>query len=108
MTTTPILLLLDALAVIRLTQLVNHDTILDPVRDWLIGHSYGETRDMSGARPAVAARPKWAVFLTCPWCVSFWAAIGVVAAQALIPHLWLYGSAVLAFSAVCGLVAELR
>jgi hypothetical protein len=103
----PILLLLDALACFRLTHLVIHDAIFAPVRDLLIGHTLGETRDMAGHRPPVAARPRMAMFLSCPWCVSAWLAVPVVALQALLPGVCLIVAAVLAFSAVAGVLSEL-
>lgn len=107
MTHAPILLLLDALAVFRLTHLIIDDAVAAPLRDLLIGHAYGETRDMAGMRPPVAARPRMAMFLACPWCVSFWLAIPVVALQALLPGVCLVVCAALAFSAVAGLLSRL-
>ena len=58
---THFLLGLYLLVVIRVTRLVNHDAILDPVRLFV-------------------ARRKWATagyFLSCPWCVSMWAGVGL-------------------------------
>lgn len=95
MTHEPTLLALDALAVARLTRLVTTDTITEPVRNWL-----------AVIRPGrLAERPRVAEFLTCPWCISFWIAIGVVMLQTLAPSACLPISAVLAFSQVAGLLA---
>lgn len=107
MTHSPILLLLDALACFRLTQLVTTDVILAPARDRLIGRTLGRSRDLQGNLPPIAARPRVAEFITCPWCVSIWLAVAVVLLQAFLPAVCLIVSAVLAFSAVSGLLAGL-
>ena len=67
----------------------------------------GVTMDMGAQRIMVAARPRVAAFVTCPWCVSPYLAVVVVACQALAPKVWIYPAAVLAFSAVAGLFSEL-
>lgn len=108
MTHAPILLLLDALACYRLTRLVVADSLTEPARRWLIGSVPTSDHMLDGSRISVAARPRLAEFLSCPWCVSFWTAIGVVLMQSWIPSAWLYVSAVLAFSALAGLLSELR
>ena len=82
-------LLVDALAVFRLTRLVTRDRILEPVR----------------AR--AEAGPEWLRYLSgCPWCISIHAAVGVVVARRLAPKAWGPLAEVLAFSAVAGLIAE--
>jgi hypothetical protein len=100
-----LLLIIDALAVFRLTHLVTEDTILEPVRELLRGVSYENGRDEGGFREKVAKRPSLAIWVTCPWCVSPWCATVVVAAQSIFPHIWFYPACVLAFSAVTGLIA---
>lgn len=106
MTHNAVLLILDSLAVARITRLVVADTITAPVRERLTGRRPGVTRDIGGERLMVAARPRVALFLTCPWCVSPYVATGVVMAQALIPQACLYVTAVAAFSLIAGLIAE--
>jgi hypothetical protein len=108
MTHNAVLLILDALAVVRLTRLAIADTIVAPLRDLLIGtaHAPGGARALSGEHIIVAARPKLAELLGCPWCISFWIAIGVVMFQTLVPTVWQYPAAILAFSAIPGLLAE--
>jgi hypothetical protein len=106
MTHSATLLLLDALAVARLTRLVVSDTITAPLRQRLFGSRPGVTSDLAGHRVQVAARPRLAQFITCPWCVSPYLAIGVVMLQALAPTACLYVTAVLAFSLLAGLLAE--
>jgi len=100
------LLALDALAVFRLTRLVIADTITAGLRERLFGSRPGVTRDMGGERIVVAAHPRLAAFLTCPWCVSPYVAAVVVACQALAAAVWIYPACVLAFSAVAGLLSE--
>jgi hypothetical protein len=82
------------------------DTITAPLRQRLFGSRPGVTSDLAGHRVQVAARPRLAQFITCPWCVSPYLAIGVVMLQALAPTACLYVTAVLAFSLVAGLLAE--
>lgn len=106
MTHSATLLLLDALAVYRLTHLIIHDVILASLRDMAIGHAYSSERNLDGTKIAVAKRPRVAQFLSCPWCVSMWCALIVVLVQALAPALCLYATAVLAFSALAGLLSE--
>lgn len=59
-----ILFVVYALAVARLTKLVNSDRITKAPREWLI------KRLPEGSI--------WAYFVVCPWCVSIW--LGVLAA----------------------------
>lgn len=82
-------LAVDGLAVYRLTRLLTEDYIADPVR--------------------VAARKRsttLADFVTCPWCVSMWFALGTVAARTVAPRAWGGLARALAFSAAAGLIAE--
>lgn len=107
MTHSAILLILDALACFRLTRLVVEDTITQPVRDRLIGRAYANGRNMDGTKMEVAARPRLAELLSCPWCASPYVAVLIVALQTFAAGVCLYVSAVLAFSAVAGLLARL-
>lgn len=84
----PTRLVLYALAVFRLTVLVTEDYVASRPRRWV--ESRGDT---------------WAVFITCPWCVSIWLAAGFVALACLAQPLALILGAVLALSAVAGLLA---
>lgn len=106
MTHSVLLLILNALAVFRITRLVTADTILEGVRDLLTGPRYAGGRDRSGFRQIVLKRARLAEWITCPWCVSPYAAVLVVTAQSLIPTVWFYVACVLAFSAVSGILAE--
>jgi hypothetical protein len=81
---------LDALACYRLTRLIVADGLTAPLRD----------------RVVQIGRPMLTEYITCPWCVSPPIAGMVVLAQSLVGGVWIYLAAVLAFSAVAGLLSE--
>ena len=83
----------DALAVYRITRLVIQDEIAADLRD----------KVFEKFNPA---ETKIGYLLTCPWCVSVWAGLGVVAARRFAPQLWDDLSTALAASAVSGLIEE--
>lgn len=66
-----ILFVVYALAVARLTKLVNSDRITKAPREWAI------RRLPEGSI--------WAYFLVCPWCVSIWLSIPIA------PLTWWFG-----------------
>lgn len=66
-----VLLLVYALALARVTKLVNSDRITKAPRTW--------------AMKRLPEGSIWAYFLACPWCISMW--LGVVAA----PVTWWWG-----------------
>lgn len=80
--------ILDSLAVFRLTRLILDDSITQPIRDAVLE----------------ANSPKMVELFTCPWCMSVWMGIGVVAARTIAPKAWNYPRRVLAFSAVAALI----
>lgn len=84
-------ILVDSLAVYRLTRLVTADTITEPMRNWIGGQRGGEVK-----------RQKAFDFITCPWCTSIWLAAGAVAATRLVPDPWSYLALLLTASAVAG------
>lgn len=116
-----------ALAVARVTRLINSDVLLDGPRErvvsWAWRRRYGSaltrTRDEDGAdlgmqpywqvvRRLNGIEPKLAYLITCPWCASIY--VGAVAAP-----LWywlgsspwlLVPAAALAFSYVTGFLAQ--
>lgn len=92
-------LLVDAVAVYRLTKLATDDSITQPIRDWLIEAAYVGAGRAEEARYTHLARraklsmeegdwqevaeedelpPKLAVLVTCRWCASMWVALGLV------------------------------
>lgn len=84
---------LDALAVFRLTKLVNDDTIADRPRDfvhgWLAAHDH----------------PKAVVLLECPWCAGFWISAGCYLVKCRWPRAWNVIRYPLALSAAAGLTS---
>lgn len=85
----PTELVQDALAVSRLVRLVTEDRLTE------------------APRAAVSARGGLLGYMvTCPHCVSVWAAVAAVTARRVAPGVWEPLSRVLAFSAVAGLIAE--
>ncbi|MGH3783162.1 MAG: DUF1360 domain-containing protein [Pseudonocardiaceae bacterium] len=88
---TPLLLLLDAAAVYRLTRLVTTD-------HWPLGWWRQHLREQHPTSPLTT-------WVHCPWCTSVWIAPVVLGLQALAPRAWPYAAAVLAFSAITGLAA---
>jgi hypothetical protein len=110
------LLLLDALAVHRLSRLVAEDTITEPVRDAVVATAY--RRAGADTRPELMSwtewaaedsdAPKLATLVTCRWCVGTWVAMGVVVLRRLSPRAWEPVAEVLALSSVGTLVAGLE
>jgi Protein of unknown function (DUF1360) len=83
-------LLVDALAVYRLTHLIVDDTITAPFRAWTLEHW-----------------PGWPLTLvTCSWCISIWIGGCAVALTALAPGVWQYPAYGLALSGVAGFLQE--
>lgn len=87
----PLPLLLDGLAVFRLTHFITDDHM-----------PFGLIRDRITERRPDSLLAEW---VQCPWCVSMYVAPVVVALHALLPTIWPYAAVVLAFSAVAGLLA---
>lgn len=59
-----------ALAVMRLTRLINDDTVTDPIRVAIARRARDDSRSK-------AERDRWSTlgyFVGCPWCVSMWLA----------------------------------
>jgi hypothetical protein len=83
-------ILVDALAVYRLSRLVTRDTILRPARRWLTARYEGMLVELVG----------------CMWCVSVWLAAAVVALTWWLPYWWSFPATGLAFSAVAGWLGD--
>jgi hypothetical protein len=96
----PVLLVVYALAVARVTGLVTTDTITEPARDAVIGWLDDRPRTLG----AFVSK-----LITCPWCASIW--LAAVAA----PLVWFWGehpllivpALALAFSQITGMVSDL-
>jgi len=129
MTYDPVVLLLDALAVFRITKLIVEDSIFDVPRLWLFRRFpgketeyYSSEIDVSDAgdyllrgRPMarldhddgpetfIAAQPTYfGTWLECVWCVSVWVAGAVVCARRWWAW-WEWPAYVAALSAAAGL-----
>jgi hypothetical protein len=98
--TDPVLLVIFALAVARVTGLIVADAITEPARDWVL--------DKLDDRPATLGNAL-ATLITCPWCTGMW--VSLVAA----PLVWFWGESpvmlvpaiALAFSQVAGMISNL-
>jgi hypothetical protein len=96
--TSPAGLVVGALAVARLTRLITEDELTQPLRQRITGWAEGTAQRR--ARPAVG------YLVTCPWCVSPYLALGWLALTATAPASAAAAGAVLAWSEVSGLLAE--
>lgn len=87
-------LVLDAVAVYRLTRLVTTDTLLHDVRERIVEAAYTSEGRAEAERHRAAATswsevahddepdaPKLATLITCRWCAGMYVAFGVVAAR---------------------------
>lgn len=71
---TVLVLVVYALAVMRVVRLINADTILDPVRIAIARRARDDARSET-------ERGRWSTleyFTGCPWCVSMWVAAATV------------------------------
>lgn len=115
---------LDALAVYRLTRLVTADTITQTMRDMVIADEYDRRGDTLAAiervggveypgdwQAAVEADPdppKVATLVTCRWCAGMWVALAVTVLRLVAPRQWAPLRDALAFSAAAALLARLE
>jgi len=118
----PVILVVDALAIFRLSRLVTSDTILDRPRAWLLRRWPGSETEfydsevensevrgrpvvtLEGTRPRlwVVLEPHWfGSLIQCVWCISIWLAVAVVAARQWWDW-WQWPALVAAGSAVAG------
>jgi len=88
---------IDALAVHRLTVLVTRDKVTEPLRKKVWERSDRLEKD---------ANSGVSYLVTCPWCVSIYAAAGVVLARKVVPSLWNAVGSGLAMSSVAGFLEE--
>lgn len=102
-------LVIDALATARLTRLITRDSITEPLRDEWVMEAYERAGREAPEFGTVFDEdpPMAATFITCPWCVSVWVGVGVVAARRFAPALWGPIARALALSQVAGMSAVL-
>lgn len=79
-------LVVDALAVYRLTRLITRDDISTPMRKAITKRWEGPLVTLVG----------------CPWCISIWLGAGTVLATYFAPYWWSFVAMLLALSAVAG------
>jgi hypothetical protein len=89
----PTELAIDALAVHRLTHLIQEDEVwpVKEIRDFYV-LSTGQSR--------------WSDLASCPWCAGMWLAALVALLRWRFPRAWPVAAKVLAGSTVAGLLAE--
>lgn len=90
---TTVWLLVDALAVYRLTRLITRDS-LPPIQ-----HARNRVLDRWGTSP-------WSELAVCPWCMSVWIAGPVIVARLETPTWWSPLALLLAYSTVTGQLSE--
>ena len=99
----------NAGATYRLAILLTRDTITDPLREASRRRGWIRQRDglpvEIGTRGGRTARTLYAL-MGCPWCVSIYLAVGVVALTRFWPAGWQYAALALALSGVAGFLAE--
>lgn len=107
-------LIVDALAVARLTRLVTVDRAGRPVRKAILERAYPvrprrlrgvPSDDVETWAAMDPERPALAELASCPWCISVWIGAAVCAARIAAPGLWDPVARVLAASHVAGLSA---
>lgn len=122
----PARLVVDALAVYRLTRLVTEDVLLDPFREAVIRWAYTSDPEREHDlpdRPTIIDRagpdawqdlahtdhdpPRLATLVQCRWCAGVWVALGVVFVARRF-RWWPAMADALACSAVAGLAARLE
>lgn len=83
-------LVLNGLAVYRLTRIATIDTVSDGWRSWLTEHFRGSAVEL----------------LLCGWCLSVWIAAGAVLFTWLFPAVWFWIALALAVSAIAGVALD--
>ena len=96
-------LVLDLLAVHRLTRLITRDEITEPLRE-TIEKEIGTAVDAKIITAATADR--LAYLIRCDWCASIWAAGFALAMKRYLPDTWANLRYVLAASTVTGFIAS--
>jgi hypothetical protein len=104
-----VIVLVYALAVARVTRLVNADRITETPRAWLLDRLWTRAAPWVPAGDRERADLPLSVYLvTCPWCVSIY--VGLVAAPLVYflgeNPIFLIPALALAFSQVVGLLAQ--
>jgi hypothetical protein len=93
--------LIDTLATIRLTRLVIDDTITEPLRDRAMDALIRTGEEHPELQPITE---KLEYLLSCPWCVSVYAAAALLVLRKLAPETAALVNGALAASLVTGMV----
>lgn len=91
--------LIDTLATVRLTRLVIDDTITEPLREKAMDALIRTGEEHPDLKPIT---DKLEYFLSCPWCVSIWAAGALFTLRKVAPETANLVSSTLAASLVTG------
>lgn len=94
-------LLVDTVAVHRLTKLITEDYLTEDLRKLVQEHFPAVT----DKRTQMKRKSKFTYFVNCPWCVSIWAAAFIFTLRKINPQLATYLSSILAASSVTGIAA---
>jgi hypothetical protein len=106
---------LNGLAVHRLTRLITHDKITESAREHALQLIYRMAgRKLAAPTPTVRAKgapPKndpltLATLITCPWCMSIWIVGAVVVLERARPESWAPMRDAAATAAIAGCVAQ--
>jgi hypothetical protein len=92
----PVELVVDALAVYRLTRLTTVDTF----------PAAKSARERISRWARSSGRPAIDELIHCPWCIGFWMAAGAVVARDRLPRAWSTLARALALSAAAGVIAH--
>lgn len=100
-------LIVDALAVYRLTHLIVDDSITVRFRDKLKVLAIARRPFSPTGQPA-SSGPVWFLWeiAICSWCTSIYVGAAAVALTRFAPGAWQYAALALAFSGVAGFLAE--
>ena len=85
------ILVILAFAIYRIAHFIIEDFLFEPVREWVWSRFPPETT-------------KTGYLFTCYWCLGFWISLFVIGLYLILPVPTLIGAAVLALSAVVGLI----
>jgi hypothetical protein len=106
---------LNGLAVHRLTRLVTHDKITESARERALQIIYRISgRQLASPTPTVRSKgspPKndpltLATLITCPWCMSIWILGGVLVLERARPEVWSKIRDAAAAASIAGAFAE--
>jgi len=102
-------LLVQVLAVYRLTRFVTRDSLTAGLREWAMAlhHAAATAReDGQGRWPLMLTLHRGSELLLCSWCLSVWVAAACAVVAHFVPDLWAVVALVLAVAAGAGLLLD--